>query len=235
MTSYGTEYIPAITLAAIERTFKKMAWSGPCFACSSRGEDLGGDVRTAGEFWRHMGETWWPSGEGKDHADGCAFAGAGEDGEEFGAFGHAAEAVRAGGDLVNEEAHAVVLDGEGDAVGRTPGGCRRRGPRRGTGRCQPPVVWDNLGSHKGPQMRKFADDHDWLTAFQLPSYAPELNPTEGVRANLKGQLYNLAVRGIDEIATIVKSDLKRVRYRRGLLDGMIAGTGLHLEPRNPSS
>lgn len=200
MTSYGTEYIPAITLAAIERTFKKMAWSGPCFACSSRGEDLGGDVRTAGEFWRHMGETWWPSGEGKDHADGCAFAGAGEDGEEFGAFGHAAEAVRAGGDLVNEEAHAVVLDGEGDAVGG-----------------------------------ELPDDHDWLTAFQLPFYAPEPNLTEGAWANLKGQLYNLAVRGIDEIATIVKNDLKRMQYRRGLLDGMIAETGLHLEPRNPSS
>jgi putative transposase len=49
-----------------------------------------------------------------------------------------------------------------------------------------------------------------------------------VWANLKGRLRNLAVRGVDQLTAIIKSHLKRMQYRPGLLDGIIAGTGLHL-------
>jgi hypothetical protein len=49
---------------------------------------------------------------------------------------------------------------------------------------------------------------------------------EGVWANVKGTLGNLAARGIDQLAAIVKSRLKRIQYRPGL----IAGTGL-VEPQ----
>ena len=41
--------------------------------------------------------------------------------------------------------------------------------------------------------------------FRLPGYAPELNPAEGVWANLKGRLRNLAVRGVDQLAAIIKT------------------------------
>lgn len=94
-------------------------------------------------------------------------------------------------------------------------------------------VWDNDGKHTSKTMRQFIEEHDWLTVYQLPPYAPELNPTEGVWANVKGTLGNLAARGIDELATIVKSRLKRIQYRPGLIDGFIAGTGLVLEPQPP--
>ena len=90
------------------------------------------------------------------------------------------------------------------------------------------LVWDNLNAHVGPTMRAFIDGRPWLTAFRLPAYAPELNPAEGVWANLKGRLRNLAVRGVDQLTAIIKSHLKRMQYRPGLLDGIIAGTGLHL-------
>jgi transposase len=33
-------------------------------------------------------------------------------------------------------------------------------------------------------MRKLIAARDWLTVFQLSSYAPELNPVEGVWSNL---------------------------------------------------
>ncbi|WP_374223755.1 transposase [Streptomyces sp. ISL-11] len=39
------------------------------------------------------------------------------------------------------------------------------------------VVWDNLRAHLMPQMRAFTEANgDWLTVFQMPSYAPDLNP-----------------------------------------------------------
>lgn len=93
------------------------------------------------------------------------------------------------------------------------------------------VVWDNLGAHVSTEMRQYTDDHAWLTVVQLPSYAPDLNPAEGVWANLKSHLRNLALRGgVDQLAAVIKHHLKRMQYRPGLLDGLITETGLILEP-----
>lgn len=64
----------------------------------------------------------------------------------------------------------------------------------------------------------------------LPAYAPELNPAEGVWSVLKRGLSNLAPRDTDELAAMVKTKLKRMRYRPTLLDGFIAQTGLILRP-----
>ena len=48
------------------------------------------------------------------------------------------------------------------------------------------LVWDNLNTHLSTAMRAFIRTHaDWLSVYRLPSYAPELNPAEGVWANLK--------------------------------------------------
>ncbi|GGP17953.1 transposase [Nonomuraea glycinis] len=74
------------------------------------------------------------------------------------------------------------------------------------------------------------DPRPWLTVFQLPSYAPELNPAEGVWSALKRALANLAPRDIDELAAMVATKLKRMRYRPRLLDGFIAQPGFILEP-----
>jgi transposase len=96
------------------------------------------------------------------------------------------------------------------------------------------IVWDNLSAHVCAEMRTFVADHDWLMVFQLPSYAPELNPTEGIWANLKNHLANLAIRGgIDHLAAIIKHHLKRLQYRPDLLDAIIAQTELILEPEPP--
>ncbi|MFC4464574.1 transposase [Streptomyces xiangluensis] len=40
--------------------------------------------------------------------------------------------------------------------------------------------WDNLNLHLVKEWADFAKEHkDWLRIFQMPSYAPELNPAEG--------------------------------------------------------
>lgn len=92
------------------------------------------------------------------------------------------------------------------------------------------VCWDNLNTHISAAMRQFVAAHaDWLTVVRLPAYAPDLNPAEGVWANLKNGLGNLAVSGVDGLAAVVKNRLKRIQYRPALIDGFLAQTGLSLE------
>jgi hypothetical protein len=43
-------------------------------------------------------------------------------------------------------------------------------------------------------------------------------------------LANLAKRNISRLAALVKTRLKRMQYRPGLLDGFLADTGLDLTP-----
>lgn len=68
---------------------------------------------------------------------------------------------------------------------------------------------------------------------QLPAYAPELNPTEGVWSHVKRGLGNLAACGVDQLAAIVRSRLKSIQYRPGLIDGFVAETGLLAESHPP--
>lgn len=95
------------------------------------------------------------------------------------------------------------------------------------------LIWDNLNHHVSAVMREFVDAHDWLTVVQLPAYAPELNPTEGVWSHVKRGLGNLAVCGIDQLAAIVWTRLKSIQYRPSLIDAFIVETGLALQPQPP--
>jgi DDE superfamily endonuclease len=47
------------------------------------------------------------------------------------------------------------------------------------------VVWDNLNTHVSAAMKELIGARDWLTIFQLPPYAHELNPVELVWSHLK--------------------------------------------------
>ena len=40
------------------------------------------------------------------------------------------------------------------------------------------LVWDNLNTHVSRAMAELIAARDWLTVFQLPAYAPEVNPVE---------------------------------------------------------
>jgi transposase len=90
------------------------------------------------------------------------------------------------------------------------------------------VVWDNLNTHLSRAMAELIAARGWLTVYQLPPYAPELNPVEPVWSHLKRSLANLAKHNITELTALVKTRLKRMQYRPGLLGGFLAGTGLDL-------
>ncbi|WUO19329.1 transposase [Streptomyces sp. NBC_00287] len=93
------------------------------------------------------------------------------------------------------------------------------------------LIWDNLGTHLCADMRRFIDGQNWLTVVQLPAYAPELNPVEGIWSLLRrGYTTNVAFTNTDHLIRTVRQGLRKIQYRPALLDGCLAETGLTLHP-----
>ncbi|GAB2520661.1 transposase [Nocardiopsis aegyptia] len=91
------------------------------------------------------------------------------------------------------------------------------------------LVWDNLNVHRSAAMQAFIDGTDWLTVVYLPSYAPDLNPVEGVWSVVKrGGYANQAFTGIDQMARVVGASLRRVQNLPHVLEGVLAHIGLAL-------
>ncbi|MER7922773.1 IS630 family transposase [Streptomyces sp. NPDC096057] len=92
------------------------------------------------------------------------------------------------------------------------------------------LVWDNLNTHVSRTMRELIAARLWLTAYQLPPYAPEFNPVEGVWSHLKRSLANLSKHSLDQLTALVRTRMKRMRYRPHLIERLIAKTGLDFQP-----
>ena len=90
------------------------------------------------------------------------------------------------------------------------------------------VVWDNSNTHTSDAMIALFAARDWLTVYRLPPYAHELNPVELVWSHLRRSLANLAKRNLAQLTALVKTRLRRMQYRPGLLGGFLASTGLDL-------
>jgi transposase len=57
-----------------------------------------------------------------------------------------------------------------------------------------------------------ATQRDWLVVERLPAYAPELNPTEGLWSNLKGnELANLPSDGLAGVIAAAWRGVARIR------------------------
>jgi transposase len=94
------------------------------------------------------------------------------------------------------------------------------------------LIWDGLLSHWSTKMRAFLDSQrDWLRAERLPAYAPELNPVEGLWANLKNlELANRPTSTLAEVADATEHGIQRVCGSDSLVVGFLAHTGLTLDP-----
>jgi transposase len=91
-------------------------------------------------------------------------------------------------------------------------------------------VWDNLNVHLTGELTDFiTENRQWLTVFRLPSYAPDLNPTEGVWSLVKRSLTDFAAANLDHLVRVMKRKLKKIQYRPGVLEGCLAETGLIIE------
>ncbi|GAA3918731.1 hypothetical protein GCM10023084_81470 [Streptomyces lacrimifluminis] len=91
------------------------------------------------------------------------------------------------------------------------------------------LVWDNLNVHKDRRLREFVDTHDWITCYFLPSYAPDLNPVEGIWSLLRrSSQANTAFTDPDHLMSALRHGLRQIQYRSNLINGCLAETGLTL-------
>ena len=81
------------------------------------------------------------------------------------------------------------------------------------------LIWDNLPSHHSRVMGGWlAGQRHWLQVEYLPGYAHDLDPVEGLWANLKGQeLANLRRDTIAEVLDAARRGIGRVRQESTLL------------------
>ncbi|GAP47672.1 mobile element protein [Streptomyces azureus] len=92
------------------------------------------------------------------------------------------------------------------------------------------LVWDNVRLHLTKSLRAFIEANaDWLTVLQLPTYAPDLNPQEGVWSLVKRDIGNLAAADLSQTTRAVERKLKMLQYKPEVINGCLAGTGLVLE------
>ncbi|CAM5359482.1 transposase [Streptomyces hirsutus] len=93
------------------------------------------------------------------------------------------------------------------------------------------LIWDHLNTHLTAGMRRYLTDRDWLTVVQLPPYATDFNPVEGIWSVLRRTTAaNRAFADSDELFTAVRRGLRRLQYRHDVLDGCLVGTGLRNQP-----
>jgi transposase len=64
----------------------------------------------------------------------------------------------------------------------------------------------------------------------MPSYAPELNPAEGIWSLIKRSLADFAAADLRHLTRVIKRKLKKIQFRPHLIDGCLTGTGLIIEP-----
>lgn len=88
------------------------------------------------------------------------------------------------------------------------------------------LIWDRLQAHRSKVVKTFLEAHG-VDIVLLPGYAPHLNPTEWLWANLKGtELANFCAEDITDAESEARRGMRRIRRRLPLLDGFLAGAGL---------
>ena len=89
------------------------------------------------------------------------------------------------------------------------------------------------GAHHSAGMHDFlATQSTWLHVHALPSYAYDLNPTDGVWGNLKTvDLANRVNTDLDDIERAVARGMSRIRHRPDLLWNCLTRCGLSLPQR----
>jgi len=87
------------------------------------------------------------------------------------------------------------------------------------------LVWDGLPAHRSQPVKDFlaTPAAKRLTLLQLPPYAPELNPQEGIWSYLKYvELANLCCHNLDELRLELRRAIQRLRYRLDVILACLA-------------
>jgi transposase len=87
------------------------------------------------------------------------------------------------------------------------------------------VLWDGAPIHRAQPVRDFlaAGGAARISLEQLPAYAPELNPAEGIGNYLKHvELRNVSCDDLPELRQELRLATARLRHKRTVLQGCIA-------------
>jgi transposase len=90
------------------------------------------------------------------------------------------------------------------------------------------VIWDGSPIHRGQPVKDFlaSGAASRLQLEQLPGYAPDLNPDEGIWKHLKYvELKNLCCRSLSELRIELRRAKERLRHKRDVILGCISQPG----------
>jgi transposase len=93
------------------------------------------------------------------------------------------------------------------------------------------VIWDGSPIHRGAAVKDFLSSgaSRRLKLEQLPGYAPDLNPDEGVWKHLKCvELKNLCCESLSELKIELRKAKERLRRKRDVILGCIRQPGLEV-------
>jgi transposase len=88
------------------------------------------------------------------------------------------------------------------------------------------VLLDNSSTHQGEPLQKLLDRHPRLHREHFPSYAPELNPDEGVWSLAKRELANSCPDHVDELMEDIIRSINGIRTSPRKLRGCIVQSDL---------
>jgi transposase len=93
------------------------------------------------------------------------------------------------------------------------------------------VIWDGSPIHRGQPVKEFLRKGaaKRLHLEQLPGYAPELNPDEGIWNELKRvELANLCCQDLVALAIALRRAKERLRHKRTVIQACIRQAGYHV-------
>src|ERR671916_1967318 len=93
------------------------------------------------------------------------------------------------------------------------------------------VVWDGSPIHRGRAVKDFlaSGASSRLQLEQLPGYAPDLNPDEGIWKHLKYvELKNLCCQSLSELKVELRKAKERLRHKRDVILGCIRQPGFEV-------
>ena len=93
------------------------------------------------------------------------------------------------------------------------------------------VIWDGSPIHRGRAVKDFlgSGTSHRLQLEQLPGYAPDLNPDEGVWRYLKCvELKNLCCQNLAELKVELRKAKERLRHKRDVILGCIRQPGFEV-------
>jgi transposase len=93
------------------------------------------------------------------------------------------------------------------------------------------VIWDGSPIHRGQAVKEYlaGGAASRVRLEQLPGYAPDLNPDEGVWKYLKCvELKNLCCRSLSELKIELRKAKERLRHKRDIILGCIRQPGFEV-------